>query len=181
MFLKRYISSRRKSFSTPWNEQDRVWGSTTIRSFERCWKSAQHPNEMIFRRCKMSWAVPGDVGERGPAINTNVFTRLQNIHTSRFFKTEKKLGRVWGNTTQPQIRMFLKRFVPSRRKRFFNNVKWAGPCLGEHERPFIWTLLKVCTISKRNDSSTPRNELGRDRGCWRARPSHKLECFYMAA
>ena len=60
-------------------------------------------------------------------------------------------------------------------------MKWAGPCLGEHDHPFIWTLLKVCTTSKRNDSSTPRNELGRDRGCWGARPSHQLECFYMAA
>ena len=66
-------------------------------------------------------------------------------------------------------------------EKVFNTVKWAGPCLGEHDHPFIWTLLNVCITSKRNDFSTPRNELGRDRGCWGARPSHKLECFYMAA
>ena len=48
-------------------------------------------------------------------------------------------------------------------RRFFNTVKCPGPCLGEHERPFIWTLLNVCITSKRNDSSTPRIELGRDR------------------
>ena len=67
------------------------------------------------------------------------------------------------------------------RKRFFNTVKCVGPCLGEHDHPFIWTLLKVCTTSKRNESSTPETELGRDRGCWGARPSHQFECFYMAA
>ena len=52
---------------------------------------------------------------------------------------------------------------------------------GGAQSPFVWTLLKVCITSKRNDSSTPRNELGRDKGCWGARPSHKLQCFYMAA
>ena len=70
------------------------------------------------------------------------------------------------HTTQPKI--------------FSNTVKWAGPSLKEHVQPFIWTLLKVCITSKRNDSSTPRNELGRDKGCWGARPGHKLYCYLMA-
>ena len=40
MFLKSFISSRRENALTPWNELDRVWGSTTSRWFERCWQSA---------------------------------------------------------------------------------------------------------------------------------------------
>ena len=30
---------------------------------------------------------------------------------------------------------------------------------------------------KTKTSLTPRKKLGRDRGCWGARPSHQLECF----
>ena len=47
---------------------------------------------MIFQRREMSWAVTGDVGERGPATNLNGFNRLHNIWTKKFFKTVKGTG-----------------------------------------------------------------------------------------
>ena len=81
------------------------------------------------------------------------------------------------------IHIFLKSFILEKlhTKKFFNTVKWAGPCLGEQDHPFIWSLLKVCITSRRNDSLTPQEKLGRDKECWEARPSHKLECLYLAA
>ena len=68
------------------------------------------------QRREMSWAVTGDVEERGPAINLKVFNRLHNIKTKRFFNTVKKTGPVWGSTAQPWIPMFLKYSIPFRRK-----------------------------------------------------------------
>ena len=45
-------------------------------------------------------------------------------------------------------------------------------------RPAVmWTLLIVCITSNRKHSLTPRNKLGRDRGCWEARPRHQLDSF----
>ena len=73
MLLKRFTPFGRKVASTPWYKLDRVWGSTTSRSLEPCWKSAKHQNDTYVYRREMSWAVTKDVGERGPAINLNVF------------------------------------------------------------------------------------------------------------
>ena len=119
--------------------------------------------------------------ERGPAINLNVFRWLHNIQTKKFFNTVKATGPCLGEHGPAISSNVFEKLHTIQMRRVFNTVKWAGPCLGEHDHPFIWTLLKVCTTSNGNDFSTPGNELGRDRGCWGARPSHKLECFYMAA
>ena len=167
---------QRKSSLTPWTAFYRVWGSTTIRSFERCWMSAQHQNQTSLQNREMTWAVTGDVGERGPAINLNVFTWLQNIHTNRFFNTVNRTEPCLGEHNPAISSNVFKKLHFIQTKRFFNTAKCPGPCLGEHERPFIWTLLNVCITSKQNDFLTPQNELGRDKGCWGARPSHKLEC-----
>ena len=40
----------------------------------------------------MSWAVTGDVGERGPAINLNGFKRVHNIQTKKVFNTVRGTG-----------------------------------------------------------------------------------------
>ena len=100
---------------------------------------------------------------------------LHNIHTKSFFNRVKG---TWPCLEKHglaiQLNVF-KKFHINRTKNCFNTVKWAGPCLGEHDQPFIWTLLKVCITSKRHLCLTPWNELGRDRGCWGARPSHYLE------
>ena len=87
---------QKKMFSTPWKQLGCVWGNTTSRSFERCWKSAQHQNEKIPQRRKMSLAVTRDVGQRGPAINWKVFTWLHNIRRKSFSTPWKELGRVLG-------------------------------------------------------------------------------------
>ena len=115
------------------------------------------------------------------AINLNVFNWLHNIQTKTFFNTVKGTGPCLEEHGPAISSNVFEKLHTIQMRRVFNTVKWAGPCLGEHDQPFIWTLLKVCSTSKRNNSSTPQNELGRDRGCWKVRPSHKLECFYMAA
>ena len=125
----------------------------------------------------MSWAVTGDVGERGRAINLNVFTWLHNFHTKRFFNTVKKTRACLGEHNPAITSNVFEKFHTIQIRRVFNTVKWPGLCLGEHDYPFIWTLLKVCTTPKWIDFSTQRNELGRDKVCWGARPSHKLECL----
>ena len=120
----------------------------------------------------------------GSAAQPSTWMCLNGCITFRrkeFLTPWKELSRVWESTAQPQVRMFFKNLLPSKGKKFFKTVKCVRPWLGEHDQPLIWTLLKVCTTTKQNDSSTPRSELGRDRGCWDARPSHQLECFYMAA
>ena len=140
-------------------------------------KSAQHQNETILQRRKMSWAVTEDVGERGPAINLNVFTWLHNIHAKKLFNTAKGARLCLGEHGPAISSTVFENFHIIQMRRVFNFVKWPGLCLGEHDYPFIWTLLKVCTTTKRDDSSTPRNELGRDKGCWGARLSRKLQCL----
>ena len=163
----------------------------------------------------MSWVVTGDVGERGPAIDLNVFEWLHNIQTKRFFNSVKRTGpclrehgpainlNVFEWLHNNQTKKFFntvkgtgpclgelgpalnsnvfETFHTIQTRNFFNLVNWAGPCLGEHDQPFIWTLLKVCITSGRRDFSTPRFELGRDKGCWGARLSYSLECFWMVA
>ena len=99
----------------------------------------------------------------------------------KFFNTVNKTGPCLGEHNPAKSSNVFEKLHTIQKKRNFNTVKWAGPYLGEHDHPFIWTLLKVCTTSKRNEFSTPRNELGRDKGCWGAHPSHELECFYMVA
>ena len=125
----------------------------------------------------MSWAVTRDVGERGPAMNLNVFTWLHNNHRKNIFNTVKETKPCLGEHGPAISSTVFEKLYTIQIRRVFNTVKWPGLCLGEHDYPFIWTLLKVCTTPKRNDSSTPRNELGRDRGCWGALPCHKLECL----
>ena len=176
MWLKSFILSRWDSFSTPWNDLDGVWGSTIIRLFERCWKSAQYQNETILQRRELSWAVTGDVGERGPAMNLMVYYPDEIV-----LPHQERIWAVFGEHN-PAIRSnVFEKLHTIQIKKVVHTVKWAGPCLGEHDHPSFSRLLKVCTTSKRNDPLTPRNQLGRDRGCWGARPSHKLEWFYMAA
>ena len=152
-----------------------------MRSFQRCWILAQHQSETILQRCKMSLAVTGDVGKCGPTKNLHVFTWLHNIQTKTSFNTVKKTGPCLGEHGPSISSSVFEKFRTIQNRKFFNTVKWAGPCLGEHDQPFVWTLLNVCITSKRNDFSTPRNELGRGKGCWGARPSLELDSFYMAA
>ena len=175
-FLKLCITSKRNESSTPRNELSR----------------------------------DKDIGERGPAINLNVSKRLQNIQTKQFFNTVKRTGlclkdhnpAISSNVFEKLHTMQKKKVFNTvkttgpclvehcsaissnvfetlhtiQTKRVFNTVKWAGPCLEQHYHPFTWTLLKVCTITKRNVFLTPQKKLGRDRGCREARPSHELEC-----
>ena len=108
-------------------------------------------------------------------------TWMFNIQTKWFFNTVKATGPCLGEHGPAISSNVFEKLHTIPIKKVVNTVKWAGPWLGEHHHPFIWTLLKICTTSKQNDSPTPRNELGRDRGSWRAPFSHKLECFYMAA
>ena len=176
MFLKSFIPSKWEESSTLWNDLDCVWGSTIIRSFERCWKSAQHQTKWFFNAAK--WAGPWQ-GMLGSAAQPS--TWMFNIQTKWFFNTVKRTGPCLGEHNQAMSSSVFEKLHAIQIKKVVNTVKWVGPCLGEHDQPFIWTLLSVCTTTKRNESSTPRNELGRDRGCWGARPSHQLECFYMAA
>ena len=115
--------------------------------------------------------------EHGPAINLTVFTWLQNTHTKKFFNTVNRTGPCL-KEHNPAVRSnVLERLQAIQTKKFFNIVKWAALCLGEHDHVFVWTLLHVCITSKGNDSSTPGNELRRDKGCWGARPNHQLKCF----
>ena len=115
------------------------------------------------------------------AINLIVFNWLYNIQTKKLFNTVKGTGPCLGEHGPAISSNVFEKLHTIQMRRVFNTVKWAGPCLEEHDQPIIWTLLKVCSTSKRNNSSTPKNELGRDKGCWKVRPSHELECFYMAA
>ena len=102
---------------------------------------------------------------------------LHNIQTKRFFNTVNRIGPCLGEHDPAKTSNVFEMLHAIRRKSWLNALIWAGPCLGEHDQPFIWTLLKICITSKRKEFSTPQNELGRDRGCWGARPSHQLECF----
>ena len=99
----------------------------------------------------------------------------------RFFNTVNKTGPCLEEHSPTISSSVFEKLHTIHIRSIFNFVKRAKPCLGEHNQPFVWTLLSVCLTSKRNDSSTTRIELGRDRGRWRARPSNQLECFYMAA
>ena len=47
---------------------------------------------MTFQHHEKSWAVTGDVGERGPAKNLEVSERLHNIQTKRLMKSIKRTG-----------------------------------------------------------------------------------------
>ena len=91
-FLKSFIPSTQENALTLWKKLDRVWGSTTSRSFNRCWQSAQYHDENILQRREMSWAVTGDVGERGPAINLKLLKLLHNIWTKKVFQHREKTG-----------------------------------------------------------------------------------------
>ena len=131
MFLKSFTPSRREMFSTLWNELDRVWGGTTSRWFDRCWQPALYHDKKIVQRCQMNWAVTGDVGERGPAINWKVFNRLHNIQTKRIFNTVKGTGMcLWEHGLAINSIVFEKLHT-SQTKKWLNTVKWAGPCLRE--------------------------------------------------
>ena len=89
----------------------------------------------------------------------------------------KELGRVWGSTTQPKSGMFLKSFTPSGRK--LDSTPWI-----ELDRVWGTTTnrsFERCWKTAQHQKKkylTPRNELGRDKGCWGARPSHQLDCFW---
>ena len=78
----------------------------------------------------MSWAVTGDVGERGPVLNMKVFTWLQNIHTSRIFNTVKGTGLCLGKHNPATSSNVFETLFTIQTKIFFNTVDWAGPCLG---------------------------------------------------
>ena len=103
---------------------------------------------------------------------------LLKIQTKRFCNTVKRNGPCLGEHDPAKVSNVFEMFHTIPTKSWLNDVNWAGPCLGKHDQPFIWTLLKVCITSKRKKFSTSRNELGRDRACWEARPSHQLESFW---
>ena len=132
----------------------------------------------IFNVVKGAGPWQRDVGERGPAINLNVFKWLHNIQSKKFCNTVNRIGPCLEKHEQAKISNVFEKLHAIRTKIWLNAVNWAGPCLGEHDQPFIWTLLKICITSKQKEASTPWNELGRDRGCWGARPSHQLEWFW---
>ena len=116
MFLKSFTPSGRKVDSTPWFELDRVWGSTTNRSFERCWKSAQHQKKKYLTPRNELGRDRGCWGAR-PSHQLECFRNGCITSRRKSFSTSwKELGRVSGNTTQPKIWMFLKNFTPSGRK-----------------------------------------------------------------
>ena len=80
-----------------------------------------------FWRREMNWAVTGDDGERGQAIDLIIW--LHNIQTKKNSTAWKELGRVWGSTAQPYVRMFLESFMPSRRK-LFQHLETSCTVLG---------------------------------------------------
>ena len=96
----------------------------------------------------MSWAVTGDVGERGPAINLNVFKWLHNIQSKKFCNTVNRIGPCLGKHDPAKISNVFEKLHAIQTKSWLNAVIWTGPCLGKHDQPFIWTLLKICTTSK---------------------------------
>ena len=110
-------------------------------------------------------------------MNLKFFKWLHNIQTKRFFNTVKGTGPCLGEHSPAIYSNVFEKFHTIQTRNLFDTVKWAGSCLGEHDEPFFWRLLTICITSKRKDSSTPQIQLGRDKGCWGARPSHKLEWF----
>ena len=102
---------------------------------------------------------------------------LHNMQTKKFCNTVNRIWKCLGEHDPAKTSNVFEMLHAIRTKSWLNAVYWAGPWLGEHDQPFIWTLLKTCITSKRKEFSTPRNELGCDRGCWGVRPSHQLECF----
>ena len=135
---------------------------------------------MIPQRREKSWAVTGDVGERGPAINLNGSKLLQNIQTKKFFNTVKGTGPCLGEHSPAIDLSISEKLHTIQTGKCFNTVKWAGSCLGEHDQPLIWTLLTICIIPLRKTSWTPRFELIRDKRFWGAQPTHQLKRFWMA-
>ena len=115
-FWKASRHPEKKVDSTPWIELDRVWGSTTSRSFERCWKSAHHQK----KKCLTPRNELGrDRGSWGARPSHQLDSFWNGCITSRRKSSStpwKELGRVWGSTTQPKIGMFLKSFTPSQRQ-----------------------------------------------------------------
>ena len=123
------------------------------------------------------WAGPwqGMLGSAAQPSTWKFLKWLHNIQTKKFCNTVKRYGPCLGEHDPAKVSNVFEVFHTIPTKSWLNDVTWAGPCLGEHDQPFIWTLLKICITLKRKNFSTSRNELGRDRGCWGARPSHQLE------
>ena len=128
----------------------------------------------------LKWAGPwqGMLKSAAQPSTWKLLKWLHNIPTKKFFNTVEGTGPCLGEHDRAQILNVFEKLHAIRTKSWLNTVNWAGPCFGEHDQPFIWTLLRSCITSKRCSCLTPRNEVGRDRGCWGARPSHQLECFW---
>ena len=139
-----------------------------------------HNIKTFFMFNAVKWAGPwqGMVGSAAQPSTWKFLKWLHNTQTKKFCNSVNKYGPCLGKHDPAKISNIFEWFHTIRTISWPNAVIWAGPCLGEHNQPFIWTLLKICNTSKRKESSTPRNELGHDRGCWEARPSHQLECFW---
>ena len=89
----------------------------------------------------------------------------------------KETGPCLGEQSPGSYLIVFEKFHTIQTRKCFNTVKKTGPCLGKHDQVLIQPLLTICITSRRKHSSTPQNQLGRDRGCWGARPSHKLKWF----
>ena len=78
---------------------------------------------MTFQHHEMSWAVTGDVGERGPAINLNGFKRVHNIQTKRFFNTVKGTGPCLGEHGPAINSNVFEEFPTIQTRKLFDTVK----------------------------------------------------------
>ena len=175
-FWKICITSRRNDSSTPRNElsRDRDIGERGPAINLNVSKRLQNiQTKRFFNTVNRTGLCLGD---HNLAISSNVFEKLHTIQKKRIFNTVKTTGPCLGDQGPAKISNVFETLHTIQTKYYFNTVKWAGPCLREHDHSFIWTLLIVFTITKRNNYSTPQNELGRNRGCWGARPSHEIEC-----
>ena len=128
----------------------------------------------------VKWARPwqGMLGSAAQPSTWKFLKWLHNIESKKFYNTVNRIGPCLGKHDPAKNSKVFEKFHAIRMKSWLIAVSWAGPCLRKHDQPFIWALLKICATSKQKESSTPRNELGRDRGGWGARPSHQLECFW---
>ena len=173
MCLSGYITFRLNGSLTPWKNLAVFGGARLSHKFDCFWKASYLSKEKVFQKRKMPWTVFG-------GARTSVIWTLMNVYiTSKrndSLTPRNELGRdkgCWG--ARPSHKLESLTWPHNiQTSRFFNIVIRTGPCLSEHDQPFIWTFMKNCITSKRNDSSTPQNELGCDRDIGERGPAINL-------
>ena len=73
----------------------------------------------------MSWAVTGDVGKRGSAINLNGFKPVHNIQTRKFFNTVQGIGPCFGEHGPAMKSNVFKKLHTIETRNMCDTVKWA--------------------------------------------------------